>query len=136
MRTFAVKQITSIQGSPPFFKLVVDDKCEFDEFCLNCKGNEVDQANLDKIFNIFREKAAGYDLPDSKWKSILGSTVGLYEARSNYKRKLMRAYCFREGGVGIVIVLAGGKKGQNRDINRAEKIVKAYKEWKKRQEAI
>ena len=50
MTKFALKKIDAIEGNQVFEKLLINDKCQFDDFQAEVMKNSKNKANLAKIY--------------------------------------------------------------------------------------
>jgi len=123
MGTFVLRKISSLRGFQTFYKLYIDDKCQFDEFESSIKNNERLKNELAKIYAYMEFVANGVSLPSSKFKDITPKkqTVKEYE----FKSRQLRLYAIKTSK-GKIVVLCGYKNNQNRDIRTFRSIQKRY----------
>jgi putative component of toxin-antitoxin plasmid stabilization module len=124
MHRFALSEIEEIKGKLKVFKLLMDDKCLYDEFEAEIlsEGNLVSEIRT--IETRLYEMADCKSMPDTKFKDITPDN----EVNKEYEIKThhLRVYLFHEKNTGRIIV-CGGKKGtQKKDIKRFQKIKKDY----------
>ena len=124
MYSFALLKITEIVGKLSFYKLSINGKCEFDQFEREIQKDGNLKKELIKIQTRLQELAEGKQLPPFKFKDITpkGELVKEYEIKSDH----LRVYFFFESNEGRVIVCAGKKNTQSKDIAHFQKIKKAY----------
>ena len=124
MYIFALHEITEIRGKLKFFKLFVNETCEYDEF----EKEIINQGNLLKelttVIARMHEIADLKTLPNNKFRDITPKNDNTKEYE--IKTKHLRVYLFHEKSTGRVIV-CGGKKGtQQSDIKHFRNIKKEY----------
>ena len=102
MRIFAIKRITFIDGPIPFYKMVVNGVCEFDEFesIIKNEGNYLKE--LIRIQTRMQELSEGKMLPINKFKPLSHSKDWFNEYE--VKTKNLRVYLFHEPGTGRIII--------------------------------
>lgn len=111
-----------------FYKLVVNGKCPFDDFCDEVSLNERDKKSMNSIFAYMNLVASeNLKLPKEKFRHIIGTGIdNLYE----FKKDCVRIYVILEEP-DVYILVGGYKANQKRDIkyasNIAEELLK--KEW-------
>ena len=124
MYKFALYKIEQVKGRIPFFKLVIDGRCAFDEFCNDIvkAGNEGALksllTNMDSLSNNLR-------LPPSKYKELRGRAKNDRIKDFEFKKNEYRVYGF-VSDAGDIIVFGGKKTRQERDIARLREIKKEY----------
>lgn len=124
MHTFALQEIKEIRGRLKIFKLLIDGKCEYDEFEKEIKTEGNLKSELITIETRLHEMADLKSLPATKFKDITqkNATNKEYEIKTHH----LRVYLFHEKNTGRVIV-CGGKKGtQKADIMHLRKIKDEY----------
>ncbi|MCD4794677.1 MAG: hypothetical protein K8R54_15685 [Bacteroidales bacterium] len=128
MSNFAIQKINEITGKIKFYKLLLGDTCEFDEFweAIEKSGNL--NKELIKMQTLMQEVSEMNMLPATKFKSITPKkeTIKEYEV----KTKNLRLYMFHEEHTGRIIVCGGKKSTQPKDIKHFRKIKKQYFEEK------
>lgn len=127
MSKFDVKRCNNINGKIAFFKLIENEKCHWDEFCKEIQREGTWAEQLDSLISQMDDKANMKLLPETKYRDIDTGVPGVkcYE----FKSRDLRAYCMTDG-VGIII-FAGRKSTQSKDISKFKSLVKQYKESKK-----
>lgn len=126
MSIFAVEIVEEVRsGKLTFYKLTVNGKCLYDEFCADVEHNAIDRKHLNTIrsyMNFIAE--SNKSLPGKKFNSIKqsGNVIG-YE----FKSGLLRLYVIKEDP-NVFIVLGGYKSDQKKDINKFAHIYKKYKD--------
>jgi hypothetical protein len=124
MSIFAIKRITDIDGSIPFFKMVVNGVCEFDEFEAVIKNEGNYSKELIRIQTRMQELSEGKMLPINKFKPLSKSKDWLNEYE--IKTKNLRVYLFHEPGTGRIIICGGKKSNQGKDIHHFRSILNSY----------
>ncbi|MCX6270511.1 MAG: hypothetical protein NTU44_04685 [Bacteroidetes bacterium] len=130
MPRFAVKEIEAFKTRTKVFKLLRDDKCDYDEFVLDIEKDNNLEPELSDIDAIIEDAADGKLLPGSKYHKIDSPKTicfSIFEA----KNKHLRVYLLHENETGKILILGGKKKTQEKDIDRVHKIVKEYCKSKK-----
>ena len=128
MRNFALEIIPEITGKIKFYKLLIGDTCEFDEFWEMVEKSGNLNKELIKVQTLMQEVSEMNMLPGTKFKSITPKkeTIKEYEI----KTKNLRLYMFHEEHTGRIIVCGGKKSTQRKDIKHFRKIKKQYFEEK------
>jgi putative component of toxin-antitoxin plasmid stabilization module len=126
MSKFALETIDSISGKQVFEKLIIDETCQFDEFEKRIVKNPKYKSELASLYLYMEEVAKGNSLPKRKFKDITPDkeTVKEYEFKSNN----LRIYAIKKEN-GKIIILAGTKNKQNKDIRKFRGIKKRYLEY-------
>ncbi len=124
MYTFALKEITEIKGKLKIFKLLVNGKCEYDEFERDIEAEGNLKSELITIETRLHEIADLNSLPQTKYKDITPpKTINKeYEIKTHH----LRVYLFQDKNTGRIIVCGGKKGSQNSDIKHFRKIKKEY----------
>lgn len=131
MPKFAVERIDGLPPHPvdPFFKLIVDGNCYFDEFCKKMEKSGNQRQALEKLQAIMAEICLGRRVP-AKWFQELkhrdkNDPYPDFEIRS----KQLRLYLFEDEENGKIIVLGELKKGnktQSKAIRKMREMKLAY----------
>ncbi|WP_282776316.1 hypothetical protein [Phaeodactylibacter xiamenensis] len=131
MSTFTVEEITGLPPSPvePFYKLIVDGKCHFDEFWEKMEKSGNQKKMLDKIQTIISLKSQGIRLPSSQFQEL--KNRGKDDPYPDYeiRAKQLRLYLFDDSDSGKIIVLGEVKKGwktQSKSIKKMRELKLAY----------
>ncbi|MCF8273099.1 MAG: hypothetical protein K9I95_04630 [Flavobacteriaceae bacterium] len=127
MSKFVPKIIEEVSINISVYKLLVNGKCQFDEFYKE-HNNKIDYKNqLGQIQNILL--SIGKDdlekLPVSKFKQLKRNKRDPnvdYEIRT----RDFRVYLVRDKRLGKIIVLGGLKKNQTKDLLKLRSIKKEY----------
>jgi len=129
MRIFALKKIEQVKGKSNFYKLEINNKCQFDEFCelLEKKG---DESKLKSIYAIMDAVANLNFLPDTKFKELSGRRPEDKIKDYEIKKDKYRVYLFKDDA-GNIVVFGSIKKRQKRDIKRLRAIKTEYIKNKK-----
>jgi putative component of toxin-antitoxin plasmid stabilization module len=124
MYTFALEEIKEIKGKLKFFKLLINGKCEYDEFEKEIQSEGNLKSELITIESRLHEIADLKLLPKNKFRDITPKNASNKEYE--IKTRNLRVYLFHEKRTGHVIV-SGGKKGtQKHDIKHFQKIKNEY----------
>ncbi|HOK26993.1 MAG TPA: hypothetical protein PLX87_10755 [Bacteroidales bacterium] len=124
MSIFVLKRIEQIKGRISFFKLIIDNRCEFDEFCELLKRRKED-SKLRSIFGIMESVANLNRLPETKFRELKGRPAGDNVKEYEIKKKPYRIYLFKVDA-GNIIVFGSSKKLQKKDIKRLRQIKNEY----------
>jgi hypothetical protein len=130
MGKYSVTEIEELSDKQKIFKLKIEDKCPFDEFCEELEKSEKGKKDLMVIQSRLYDVAKlNYDkLPKTKFKELSRDKSDPYK---DYEIKLKnyRLYFFKDKDNGQIIVF-GAKKGNNkkqsRDIARMRKTKMDY----------
>lgn len=130
MPKFAVIKINDIIGKQGIYKLIINGRCEFDEFCnwavINGQQSKLSiiYARLQFIANLQYEH-----LPSNKFRQLKRDRKDPYP---DYEIKVeaLRIYLIKDKETGQIIVTWGMKGTQDQDINRLRRIKKEYFETK------
>ncbi len=124
MAIFALNKITGVEGKIAFYKLSVDNVCEFDEFIEECEKDGNLKSELVTIQARMQQVSALKTLPQEKHRDITpkNDLVKEYEI----KTKHLRVYMFHEKENGRIVVTGGKKTSQQSDIKHFRNIKKAY----------
>ncbi len=124
MNKFALKQIEEIVGRLKIFKLLVNNRCEYDEFERQLETEGSFASELVTIQTRLQEIADGKLLPKEKFRNITPKKglVKEYELKTRH----LRVYLFHEENTGKVVVCGGKKTTQPKDINHFRRIKKEY----------
>lgn len=124
MYIFALKYIVEITGRLKIFKLLVNNKCEYDEFEEQVQTESSYSTELVTIQTRLQDIADGKLLPKEKFRNITPKKemVKEYEIKTRH----LRVYLFHEEKTGKVIVCGGKKITQLKDMNHFRRIKKEY----------
>ena len=125
MATFALEQIHEVKGKINFFLLKIDGASQFLEFEEQIKKEGNLASELTTIQVRMQEMAEMRNpMPKTKCRDLTpkGDTVKEYEL----KTKNLRIYLIHEEHKGRIVILAGKKSTQPKDIKRFRKIKEAY----------
>ena len=125
MSTFALEKVNEIKGKINFFLLKVDGVSQFLEFEEQIKEDGNLMSELTTIQVRMQEMAEMRNpMPKTKCRDLTpkGDSVKEYEL----KTKNLRIYLIHEEHKGRIVVLAGKKRTQPKDIKKFRKIKKAY----------
>ncbi|WP_047451889.1 hypothetical protein [Alistipes sp. ZOR0009] len=129
MNTFALHKIEEIVGRLEVFKLTVDGECEYDSFEREVEAEGSYLSELTTIQVRLQEMAELKSLPDTKFKDITPEKEKVKEYE--VKTKHLRVYLLHDVPNGRVIVCAGKKTSQKKDIKHFREVKKRYLENKK-----
>jgi len=124
MYNFALQKIPEIIGKQSFYKLIVDGKCEFDQFESEIQKDGILRRELIKMQSRMQEVADGNRLPITKFKDLTpkGETVKEYELKTDH----LRLYFIADTDVNRLIICGGKKTTQAKDIAHFHKVKKEY----------
>ena len=130
MTTFALKYIDKVAGRVKIFKLLVNNKCEYDEFENQVQTEGSYSAELVTIQTRLQDIADGNLLPKEKFRNITPKKelIKEYEIKTRH----LRVYLFHEENTGRVIVAGGKKVTQDKDIRHFRRIKNMYFDQKTR----
>jgi putative component of toxin-antitoxin plasmid stabilization module len=123
MCNFALLHIDQVKGKIKFYKLEIDGKCLFDEFCNNLKGKR-EISKLKRILTRMDLLSNQNRLNPEQYKELVrpaSDQIKDYEI----KVKPYRVYFFKDE-CGNIVVLGGTKNSQPKDIKRFRKIKFEY----------
>lgn len=126
MPKFALCKIEAIQGSQEFDKLVIDERCPFDEFASNLE--EQYKSELIGIYRLMQDVADLKSLPETRFH--------FYDAKKKQKRKDgVREFEFKSKHLrvygitkpnGKIIITGGTKAKQKQEQNEFRKLKNLY----------
>ncbi len=124
MSIFALSYMEEIAGRIKIFKLLVNNKCEYDEFETQIKNESSYSSELITIQARLHEIADGKLLPKEKFRNITlkKETSKEYEIKTRH----LRVYLFHEEKTGRIIVCGGKKVTQLKDISHFRCLKKEY----------
>lgn len=104
-----------------YYKLYINNKCQFDEFCEEVKRRVSDNESLQAIYG-YMELLGALPLPESKHRIIKDA-----EQRDiwEFKKNSIRVYVVKTMKE-VYIVMGGYKADQKRDIERVKRRVKQF----------
>lgn len=126
MHTFALERIEAIRGKQEIDKLIVDDKCFFDEF--EASLDEQYKSEMVGIYHYMQDIADLKLLPKSKFhfydiKKKQKNKVGVREFE--FKSKHLRVYGITKPN-GKIIITGGTKAKQDLEQNEFRKLKNLY----------
>lgn len=125
MPTFALKPIEEVTGRLTFYRLYVDDVCEWEEFWNTYSDDPQYATELEAIQRRMELLAELRPISSpSKWKELKRNKNDRYKDYE-IKTKRLRAYYFKVDE-GNAVVLIGFKKDQDKDIKKLRRIKQAY----------
>lgn len=121
MNIFAVEKLEEIKegGKISFYKLIINDRCSYDEFCEDVESDERMAKSLNRIRTYMNYMAETNNiLPKTKFNSIKnGKNVIGYE----FKDQSIRIYVIKKEP-NVFVILGGFKKTQREDIIKFTRI--------------
>lgn len=113
-----------------FYKLVVDNRCMFDEFISEMKKSGNQQKAVDKLQTIMSFVSQGQKVPTKQFQELKHrdkkDTYPDYELRAAQ----LRLYLFEDDSLGKIVVLGElkkeGKKTQRKSIEKMREIKLSY----------
>lgn len=124
MSIFALKKIEQVKGKIIFYKLEIDNRCEFDEFCELLESRK-DISKLRSILAIMDSVSNLIRLPKTKFRELEGRPPGDNLKEYEIKKKSYRVYLFKDSE-GNIIVFGSVKGYQKKDIKRFRAIKDDY----------
>lgn len=125
MSKFALKHIPQIKGKVKFYLLITNGECQYEEFERRVMREGNYENELDQIQLRFQEVAEMIQpINKTKFRDITPKKekVKEYEA----KTKNLRVYLIHQENTGRVIVFAGQKNTQKKDIRKFRSIKTQY----------
>lgn len=116
MSTFVLKKLEAVVGKQQFFELVVDNNCQFDDYCEAIKKNNQYYQELLKIFTLMNLVSQLKMLPQTKFKDITPNKELVKEYE--FKTKHLRVYAFHIEHSGKIVAYGGYKNTQKDDISK------------------
>ena len=123
MSKFAVKSIDIVVGKIKFFKLTENEICQYDNFCDEIARDKALNSQLKTIVARMNDFSNMRMLPKEKLRDITPDKEIIKEYE--IKTRDLRVY-FIKDDIGNVIVIAGKKTSQQKDIKKFRIIKKAY----------
>jgi len=124
MAEFKLKRIEQVKGRNVFYKLIKDERCEFDEFCVEMTKPGKYESEVKTIFTYMELAANQQPLPKTKFKDITPFKESVKE--HEFKTKNLRVYTFQQKGTGKIVVCGGTKNEQDSDIKHFRQLKKQY----------
>jgi putative component of toxin-antitoxin plasmid stabilization module len=124
MNKFALKHIDEIVGRLKIFKLLVNNRSEYDEFESKIEMEGTYISELVTIQARLQDIVDGKLLPKEKLRNITPKKELVKEFE--IKTRHLRVYLFHEENTGRVIVCGGKKTTQQKDINHFRRIKREY----------
>ena len=109
-----------------FYKLLIDGKCQFDEFASKAEANSADRKSLVNIYSRMDSFDPDLKLPKEKFNHIKG---GKYDRNDlfEFKKDQLRVYVILIKP-NVYVVYGGYKKEQPKDISRIFNAVNTFTE--------
>lgn len=125
MREYEIEEIQEVSGINKIYKLVINGKCEFDEFIEQIRTDGTYSNELDQIQAHLEDLGNNRLIPHNKIKELQRDrkdSIKDFELRTNH----LRVYMIREKQKDKLIIFAGKKTTQKSDIKRMRKIKKDF----------
>ena len=125
MSKFALKHIPQIKGKVKFYLLITNSECQYEEFEKKIAREGNYESELDQMQSRFQEVAEMIrPINKTKFRDITPKKeeVKEYEA----KTKNLRVYLIHQENKGRVIIFAGQKNTQKKDIRKFRSIKSQY----------
>jgi hypothetical protein len=124
MYKFALHKIEQVKGKISFFKLEVDGKCEFDEFCKMMEGTGK-RKELSSMLAIMDSAANLRIMPKTRYRELKGRKKADKTKDYEVKKDEFRIYLFKIDE-GNVVVFGSFKSKQKEDILRLRRIKREF----------
>lgn len=120
MCIFAKQKIDLIKSKKTFYKLFVDGKCQFDEYCKEIEPDKRLSRTLIGAYALMDSFGDGCMLPSTKFNHIQG--IGRNDV-FEFKKDVLRIYIIKQEP-DVCIILGGFKQNQKKDISKIKKLIK------------
>lgn len=124
MPKFALIRIDQVKGKINFYKLGIDGKCDFDEFCEAFETADEKKILL-TLYAIMDSVANLSLLPKTKFRELKGRKRSDKTKDYEIKKDTIRIYLFKDV-VGNIVVFGSSKQNQKEDIARLRKLKEEY----------
>lgn len=105
-----------------FYKLVINGKCQFDEFLCEIEKNVQRAKSFKSIIALMDSFSASRKLPDTKFRYIHSRyRSDIYE----FKKNDIRVYVIKDKS-DITIAMGGYKQNQKKDLQKLDRDLKDY----------
>lgn len=121
MPIFALRKIEAIKGKQEFDKLIVDDKCPFDEFEKNLEAQY--KSELAGIYHYMQDVADLKAVPRAKYHFYDEGKSGVRECE--FKSKHLRVYGITKPN-GKIVITGGTKANQKDDEGEFRRLKRLY----------
>lgn len=129
MPIFALRKIESIRGKQDFDKLIVDDRCPFDDF--EASLEEQYKSEMAGIYHYMQDVADLKSLPENKFHYYDKHQKRKGDIREfEFKSKHLRVYGITKPN-GKIIITGGTKAKQKLEQNEFRKLKRQYLEYLK-----
>lgn len=125
MSIFALKRIEAIDSKQTVDKLIINDKCQFDEFEDEILKHKKYKSQIGMIYAYLEYISNGETLPATHFKDITPENEKVKEYE--FKTKHLRIYAIKKRN-GKIIILGCYKNNQKKDISKFRAIKKRYLE--------
>lgn len=124
MYKLALDRIQEIDGKLKFYKLFVNNVCEFDSFWEECEKDGNYRSELLQIQSRMQQLSDLKTMSTDKHKDITpeNDPVKEYEIKTRH----LRVYMFHDKENGRIVVSGGKKTKQSKDISHFRNIKKEY----------
>ena len=127
MHKYKLVTIEEVSGVNLIQKLEINGKCQFDKFYDEIKNDGTYKAELDVIQAYLSKLGQNEDIPPKKFKELKGrknnDNIKDYELIT-YN---LRVYCIKGEKKNKIIIIAGKKTNQKKDIKNLRKIKLDFK---------
>lgn len=117
MSIFALKIIDTIRAKQKIEKLVIDDKCQLDEFEDEVSQDKRNNSELGTLYRYIEYELNGNVLPEKHKKELYGFKLKV----SEYRTKHLRLYAIKKQN-GQIVILGGYKGSQTKDLRKVKSI--------------
>jgi hypothetical protein len=124
MKKFTLKEIDCIDGKQSIYKLVINNKCQFDEFEKEILNRGQYKNELSSIYSLIEDVANNKLLPKTRFRDITLSKKEMIK-EYEFKSRNLRVYAIKSPG-GKIILLGGYKSNQKKDIKKFRNIKAEY----------
>jgi len=121
MSKFVVEPCNDVNGTIPFFKIIEDSKCYWNEFCIEIEKDGTWENQLDQLKSRMDEISNLKSLPFKKFHKLDPPSIDEYEVKTDN----LRAYLILYKST-YIILYAGKKTNQVKDLKTFKKIRERY----------
>jgi putative component of toxin-antitoxin plasmid stabilization module len=128
MTKFALKRLEAVNCNQIVDKLIINDRCQFDDFEAEARRNNIYENEIGMIYSYLEYISNGSTLPNKHFRDItpVKQKVKEYE----FKTKNLRVYAIKQTN-GKIIIFGGYKNSQKKDIKQFRAIKKRFLEFQK-----
>jgi hypothetical protein len=128
MSKFALDEFNNVNGHIIFYKLIENDHCYWNEFCIEIENEGTYYEQIFALTSQMDDKAKLKSLSSTKHKSFETNVKGV--SGFEFRTHDLRAYGIKDTD-GNIIIFAGKKANQKKDEVQFRAIVKRYINSKK-----